>query len=145
MVLPTQLSAVLYPGSRVTSRSFLNLRLCFRKFSRPGTSLLRSKSVILLVDSLYAEAIEAVGSRAALFSSSSELIWILGEINSEAKSWNRFQSVNFTIGSKDSYFQYYPVNGKRLAGYLSPECQRQRLLTAGHSCAQQFRARHHYP
>jgi hypothetical protein len=27
---------------------------------------------------------------------------------------------------------------------LSPESQRQRLLTAGHSCAQQYRARHHF-
>jgi hypothetical protein len=85
MVLPTQLSAVLYAGSRVTFHSILNLRLCFSKFSRPGTSLLWSKSVILLVDSLYAEAIEAVKTRAALLASSSELIWILGEINSEAK------------------------------------------------------------
>jgi hypothetical protein len=32
------------------------------KIDQPGRSLLRSKSVILLVDSLYAEAIEAVKS-----------------------------------------------------------------------------------
>jgi hypothetical protein len=47
--------------------------------------LLMSKSVILLVAILYAEAIDAVQSRAVLSASSSELIWILGEINSEAK------------------------------------------------------------
>jgi hypothetical protein len=35
----------------------------------------------LHVDSLYAEAIEAVKSWAALSVSSPELIWILGEIN----------------------------------------------------------------
>jgi hypothetical protein len=81
MVLATQLSAVLHAGSRVTFQSFLNLRLCFSKLSRQGIYLLRSESVILLVDSLYAEAIEAVKSRAALSASSSEFIWILGEIN----------------------------------------------------------------
>jgi hypothetical protein len=44
-------------------------------------SLLKSESVILLVDSLYAEATETVKSRVALLASSSELIWILGDIN----------------------------------------------------------------
>jgi hypothetical protein len=48
-------------------------------------SLLRSESVILLVERLYAEAIEAVQFGAALSASFSELIWILGKINSEAK------------------------------------------------------------
>jgi hypothetical protein len=47
--------------------------------------LLMPESVILLDESLYAEAIEAVKSRAALSPSSSELIWILGEINSKTK------------------------------------------------------------
>jgi hypothetical protein len=58
---------------------------CFSKFSRPGISLLMSKSVILLVAILYAGAIEAVKSRATLSASSYELFWISGEINSEAK------------------------------------------------------------
>jgi hypothetical protein len=40
-------------------------------------------TVILPVDSLYAEALDAAKSRAALSASSSELIWILGEINSQ--------------------------------------------------------------
>jgi hypothetical protein len=53
--------------------------------SRSDMSLLRSESVTLLVESLHAEAIEAVKSRAALSASFSELICILGEINSEAK------------------------------------------------------------
>jgi hypothetical protein len=48
-------------------------------------SLLMSEGVILLVGSLHAETIEAVKSQAALSASFSELIWILGEINSEAK------------------------------------------------------------
>jgi hypothetical protein len=47
-------------------------------------SLLMFESVILLVDSLYAEVIEAVKSRATLSASSSEFVWILDEINSEA-------------------------------------------------------------
>jgi hypothetical protein len=44
--------------------------------------LLRSKSVILLVDSLYAEAIEAEKSRAALSAFTPNLISILGDVNS---------------------------------------------------------------
>jgi hypothetical protein len=52
-------------------------------------TLFRSESVILLVDSLYAEAIEAVKSRATLSASTPELILILGDISSEARLWNR--------------------------------------------------------
>jgi hypothetical protein len=85
IVLATQLTAVLYAGSQVTCYSFLNFRLCYSKISRQGRSLLRSEDEIILVDSLYAEAIEAVKSRAAISASSPELIWILGEINSEAR------------------------------------------------------------
>jgi hypothetical protein len=47
---------------------------------RPGVSLLKSKREILLVDSLYTEAIEAVKSQAALWASSPQLIWILSDI-----------------------------------------------------------------
>jgi hypothetical protein len=43
-------------------------------------SLLMSESVIVLVESLYAEVTEAVKSRAALSASFSKLIWTLGEI-----------------------------------------------------------------
>jgi hypothetical protein len=98
MVMATQLSAVLYAGSRVTCHIFLNLRLCFSKLSRPGTSLLKSESVILLLESLYAEAIGAVPSRAALSASFAELIWILGEITriyatkSEVAGWPSVES-----------------------------------------------------
>jgi hypothetical protein len=84
-VLATQLNAVLRTGSRVTCHSFLNLRLCFSRLSRPARSLLRSESAVLLVDSLYAEAIEAIKSLTDLSASSPELIWILGEIYSEAR------------------------------------------------------------
>jgi hypothetical protein len=42
-----------------------------------------SESVILLVDNLYAEAAEAVKSRAALSDSTLELISNLADINSE--------------------------------------------------------------
>jgi hypothetical protein len=41
--------------------------------------------MILLADSLYAMKIEAVKSRATLSASSLELMWILGEINSETR------------------------------------------------------------
>jgi hypothetical protein len=96
MVLATPLTAVLLAGSRVTCHSFLNDRLCFSRLSRPGRSLLRSESVILLLDRLYAEAIEAVNSRAALSASSPESVSILGEIYSEARLWNHSKSVNFS-------------------------------------------------
>jgi hypothetical protein len=63
-------------------------------------SLLMSESVILFVAILYTEAKQAVKSQAAWSASSSELIWILGEINSEAKCWNRSLSVNLLTWSK---------------------------------------------
>jgi hypothetical protein len=44
-----------------------------------------SESVILLVASLYAEAIEVVRSRTALSASTPELISILGDINFEPR------------------------------------------------------------
>jgi hypothetical protein len=44
-----------------------------------------SESVTLLVASLYAEAIDAIKSRAALSASTLELISILGDINTEAR------------------------------------------------------------
>jgi hypothetical protein len=87
IVSATQLTAVLHAGFRVTCHSFLNLRLCFSRLSR------KSRSLIFLLDSKNAEAIEVVKSRAALSVSSLELIWILGEIHSETRLWNRSQSV----------------------------------------------------
>jgi hypothetical protein len=44
-----------------------------------------SESVTLLVASRYAEATEAVKSRATFLASTSELISILGDINSKAR------------------------------------------------------------
>jgi hypothetical protein len=85
MVFLTPLTAILHAGSRVSCHSFHILCLRFNKQSNPGRSwLFMSESVTLLVDSLYAEAIEAVKLLAAL-SASSELIWILGDIKSEAR------------------------------------------------------------
>jgi hypothetical protein len=55
-----------------------------------------------LVDSLYAEAIEAAKSRAALSASVHELISILGDTKAEVRLLNRSQSVNFSTGSKIS-------------------------------------------
>jgi hypothetical protein len=40
--------------------SFLNLFLCFSNLSKPGISLFNAENLTLLVDSLYAEAMEAV-------------------------------------------------------------------------------------
>jgi hypothetical protein len=47
--------------------------------------LFRAKSVSLLVKRVYAEAIEALKSMATLLASSPKLIWIPGEINTEAR------------------------------------------------------------
>jgi hypothetical protein len=85
MVLMTQFTAALHAGYRVSCHNFLSLRFSLNKRSRSGRSLFRSEIVTLLVASLYAEAIEAALSRAALSASSPELILILGEINSEAR------------------------------------------------------------
>jgi hypothetical protein len=56
--------------------------------------------VILLVDSLYAEAIESVKARAALSASTPELISMLGDIKFEARLRNRSQSVNVSAGAE---------------------------------------------
>jgi hypothetical protein len=85
MILATNLTAVLHPESRVIWQSFLNFCSCFTRRSKPSRSLFRSKSVVLLVYSLCDEAIEAIKSRGALSASSPELVWILNEINSEAR------------------------------------------------------------
>jgi hypothetical protein len=69
MILATKLTAVLHAVSWVNFHSFLNLRLCFSRLPSPGKCLLRSKSLIFLVDSLFAEAIGAGKSRAALSAS----------------------------------------------------------------------------
>jgi hypothetical protein len=81
----SRLTATLHAGSLVSCHNFLSLCLCFNNRSRPGQSLFISESVTLLVDSLYAEAIEVVKSGAALSASTPELISILGEINSETR------------------------------------------------------------
>jgi hypothetical protein len=60
---------------------FFQPLLVFNTLSNPGRSLFKSETVILFVESLYAEAIEAVNSRAALSASSPELIWILDTLN----------------------------------------------------------------
>jgi hypothetical protein len=81
----TQLTAILHAESLVSCHNFLSLCLCFNNQSRPVWSLFMPESVILLVDKLYAEAIEAVKSRTDLSASTPELISILGDINSEIR------------------------------------------------------------
>jgi hypothetical protein len=85
IALETRLNAVLHPGSLVSCHSFLILFLCFNSRSRRGRSLFKSVSVSLLVDNLYAEAVEAAKARAALSASTPELIWMLGDIKFEAR------------------------------------------------------------
>jgi hypothetical protein len=80
----TQLTAVLHAGSLVSCHNFLSLFFSFNSRSKPGRSLLTSESVTFLVDNLYAEAMEAVKSRATLSASIPVLISSLGDINSEA-------------------------------------------------------------
>jgi hypothetical protein len=65
----THLNAALHAGYLVSCNNFRSLYLCLYNRSKPGRSSLRSRSVILPVDSLYAEAIEAERSRAALSAS----------------------------------------------------------------------------
>jgi hypothetical protein len=55
-ILATLLTVVLHAVSRVTCRSFLNLRLCSITLYRPGR-------VIFLTKSIFTEATEAVNSR----------------------------------------------------------------------------------
>jgi hypothetical protein len=86
----TQLAAALHAGTLVSCHNFRNLCLCLNR-SKLGRSSLRSRSVILHVDNLCAEAIEAEKSRAALSASTHDLILILGDIIWEARLWNRSQ------------------------------------------------------
>jgi hypothetical protein len=95
----TPLTAFLHPGSLVSCHNFLILFLYFNSRCRPGRSLFNSAKVILLVDSLYAEVMEAVKARAALSASTPELISILGDIKFEARFWIHYQSLNFSLGA----------------------------------------------
>jgi hypothetical protein len=76
----TQLNSFLHNGSLVSCHNLLILVLYFNSRSRPGRSLFNSNKVILLVDSLYAEATEALKLQSALSASIPELISIQGDI-----------------------------------------------------------------
>jgi hypothetical protein len=80
----TQLTAVLHVRFLVSCHNFLSLFFSFNSRSKRGRSVLTSESVTFLVDNLYAEAMEAVKSRAALSAFIQVLISGLGDINSEA-------------------------------------------------------------
>jgi hypothetical protein len=97
----TQLTAVLHAGSLASTHNFLSLCLCYINRSKAWSSLFMFESVTLLVGHLYAETIEAVEWRAALSASTPDLILSWGDINSEARLWNRSQSVNFSTGSEN--------------------------------------------
>jgi hypothetical protein len=100
MAFVTQLTAVLNAGSPISCHNFLSLCFCFNSRSKPERSVFTSEIVILLVDNLYADAIETMKPRAALSASTPVLISNLGDIKSEARLWNRSQSVNFSLGSE---------------------------------------------
>jgi hypothetical protein len=59
--------------------------LCLSSRSRLDEPRLRSEIVVVLVDSLYTEAIEVAMSRAALSASIHELISTLRDIKAEAR------------------------------------------------------------
>jgi hypothetical protein len=81
----TQFTSVLHPGSLVSCHNFLIFFLYLKRWCRPGISLFKSDKVILFVDSLYADAVEAVKARAALSASTLKLISTLGDIRFEAR------------------------------------------------------------
>jgi hypothetical protein len=86
--LETEFTSVFHSESLVSCYNFLILFLYFNSRSRPGRSLFNSDKVILLVDSLYAGAIQAVKARAALSASIPESISTLGDIKFEARLRN---------------------------------------------------------
>jgi hypothetical protein len=101
----TQFISILHPAPLVSCH-----------ISLPRRSLFISDKVILLVDSLYADVIEAVKARAALSASTPELISNLGDTRFEARLWNHSQSVHFSSGL--SYCRRYYQNVFR---YLQKE------------------------
>jgi hypothetical protein len=122
------------------------LRLWLSWLSRPGRSLLRSDGVILLVDSLYVEATEAVKSETAFSASFPELIWILGKItsNSEAMLWNRSQPVNLSTWFETFLVLTRSSKWNTIGGWSESKMSKMMTVTVGYSCAQQYRARHHF-
>jgi hypothetical protein len=119
--------------------SFLNPHLCFCRLQRLGTLLLRSKSVILLVDSQYTEDIEAVKSWATL-STSPELNCFLREITSQARLWNSSQSVNLSTRSKRSPVLTWSSKWKTICIW----CESRMSETMTSDSAQQYWAYHHF-
>jgi hypothetical protein len=101
-VLVAQLSAILHLASLVSCHNFHSLCLSCRWWSRPSSSLLRSKSMNLHVVSLYAKAIGDVKLLAAF--SASSIVWmcIQEEISSEAWLWNHSQSISVSTVAKIS-------------------------------------------
>jgi hypothetical protein len=65
----TQLNVVFHAEFLFSWHIFYSFCLCFNKWYRQGSSLFMSVSVTLIVDNLYAEAIEAVKSRPTLSAS----------------------------------------------------------------------------
>jgi hypothetical protein len=84
MVLVTHFTAVLHAGSLVSCHNFLSLCLCLSSLSRLDEPRLRSEILVVLVDSLYAEAIEGAKSRAALSASIHQLISTRRDTKAEA-------------------------------------------------------------
>jgi hypothetical protein len=144
MISAAQLNAVLHSGSRVTSHCFFNLRLCFRRLSKACGSLLRSESVILLVASLCAVAID---STVACSSSApyAELIWILGDINSEVKLRNRSQSLYLSTGSERFLVLIGSNKWKTICRWSESRISETMPYDSRTYFAQQYRACHDFP
>jgi hypothetical protein len=80
IVFETQFTAVLHAGSLVSCHNFLIFLLYLNRRSRPGGSLFNYDKVILLIDSLNSDVIDAVKRRSALSAFTPELISTLGDI-----------------------------------------------------------------
>jgi hypothetical protein len=139
-----QFTAILHAGFLVSYHNFLSLCLCFNKRSDPGMSFI-SESVTLLVDSLYAEAIEAVKLRVTLSASTPELISTLGEISSEARLWNRSQSVNFSIGSERCLILTWSSMWNTIGRWSEFKISETVTSETWYFGGPQYPARHHYP
>jgi hypothetical protein len=90
VLLVTQLTAVLHTGSLVSCHNFPGFRLFNSSGFKPGRSVFASEWVCLWT--AYMSRQFRLRDRGLHCQLQSELIWILGEINSVTKFWNRSQS-----------------------------------------------------
>jgi hypothetical protein len=116
---------------------------CFSKWSILGGWLSRSGSLSLLIDNLYAEAMDSVKSCTTLSASSHQLICIVWEIRLEAKLSYASQSVNVLTGSEGALDLTWYSMQKMTGRWLRPGCQRQGLQIFRHLHGSQYWACHY--